>query len=426
MKKQYWIILGAVAAALLAIIFYVSSDPGSLGGGGGNGNDPGGLERRLFGDEGSEGFMSPRDLEELMSEGPTPKALYEAYRSYAQYPPNSRPLTREMKDMLEPWTIQNQPLPVMTDPQFRTEAAMREWAQKLEAQGKSRDEIMAELERRAKNAPRYKFDLPRHTITENETLTAFLNVTDAGGSPLAGVTILGAEIIGDVNFGSRGLGSAEYKEAGVGRYQFTWKPPSADKQYWGTLTLKVRARIPGLQDEAQIIDSFFSSPTAPARFTGQFSERLENGSLLIDVGVDVARECSYQIHGNLYSLDDNEPTHWAAAEVILKPGAQVATLTFFGKVFHDGGYEGRFELRDLRGTCENIPFPASWIGDPSKVRQIEQIPPNNEPVVLFMPYTNAKFATRSYRLSEFSKEEWSSPDKERRLQQLRADADSSL
>ncbi|MCB1320033.1 MAG: hypothetical protein KDK34_07260, partial [Leptospiraceae bacterium] len=201
-------------------------------------------------------------------------------------------------------------------------------------------------------------------------------------------------------------------------YLFTWKAPSADKKYWGSLTLEVRARVPGIEDEVTLTQGFYSSPIAPARFTGNASERLEKGSLLIDVELDVERECRYSLHANLYSVIDDQPTHWASVDEILKPGRQVVSFKFFGKVFHDGGYEGKFQLRDLRGTCENLPFPASWIGDPTKIKAIEQAPPVDEPLLLYVPYTDFTYTTRSYRLSDFSEDEWSSDEKNRRLDRL--------
>ena len=50
----------------------------------------------------------------------------------------------------------------------------------------------------------------------------------------------------------------------------------------------------------------------------------------------------------------------------------MSNIFFFGKIFRDGGYSGRFELRDLRGTCQNMPFPPSWLNDPARLKDIEK------------------------------------------------------
>lgn len=405
----------AVTAVLLAVLFYLlsgdSGGPFGPGGDSGNGGDS-------IGRSGEEGFMSPRDLERMMSEGPSPVAMLEAYRLYARYPPNSRPLDEGMKDLTQPWQIRNIPLPIMPDPRMRTESAIKAMVDELLASGKSREEVIAELEKRGKDAPRFLFELNKHTITADDTLVAKLSVTDADGVPVA-IEVLGAQLESDEVSGQSGLGSVDYTQTGAGGYQFTWKAPGADKKYWGSLTLKVRAQVPGVNGETELMQSFYSSPIVPARFTGQFSERLENGSLYIDAIVDVDRECKYSMHANLYSLQEDEPTHWAAADPILQPGRQIVTFEFFGRIFRDNGYAGKFELRDLRGTCENLPFPATWLGDPTKLKAIESTPPKNEPLLLYLPYTNAKYQTRSYKLEEFSEAEWDAPEKDQRLQRLR-------
>lgn len=419
-RKGIWILAAiAVALAAVIIVLLISSDEGGRFFAGEGEED---FAQQLFRDT-AEGFLSPRELERMMSEGPSAQAIYEHYRAYSQYPPHSRPLNGQMKDLLDPWKVRNVPLPIIDDPQFRTEAAFRQWIEAERARGKSDAEIEAEIKRRGENLPRFEFDLTRAVITENEGLEANLRVLDSSGGALSGTTVLGAEILSDVSTGLRALGSGDVSANGEGQYRISWKPPSADKLYWGSLTLQVRLRAPGLQNEARIEQVFFSSPTAPARFTGQFSERLEGGSLFIDIGLDVQRECRYSIHGNLFSVAEDAPTHWAAAEVTLRPGRQVATLEFYGKIFHDGGHEGRFQLRDIRGTCENLPFPPSWLGDPSKIEAIQNAEPKNEPLVLYIPYSNARYTTREYSLDQFTDQEWISPDKERRLQQLRADAE---
>lgn len=417
MNSKSIIGIAAVAVILLAIVYFM------LAGGGSSGDPLGpdgeiGRGDEIIGRSGDDGFLSPRELDRLVSEGPSPKAMLEAYRLYARYPPNSRPLDRDMKDLTDPWRIRNIPLPILPDPRMRTEAALKGMLEELVAAGKSREEAIEELQKRGEGAPRFVFELNKHTITADDQLVAKLSVTDSDGVPVT-AEILGATLEGDEILGKPGLGSVEYSQIGAGGYQFTWRAPGQQKKYWGSLTLKVRARVTGIDGETELVQSFYSSPIVPARFTGQFSERLENGSLYIDTTVDVERECQYNLHANLYSLQEDEPTHWVAADVVLKPGRQIVSFQFFGKIFRDNGYSGKFELRDLRGTCENLPFPPSWLGDPTKVKAIETVEPKNEPLLLYLPYTDATYQTRSYALEEFSEAEWNADAKTRRLERLR-------
>ncbi|MCR9144011.1 MAG: hypothetical protein NXI24_17320 [bacterium] len=413
-SKQIMGIAGVVVI-LLAIVYFLLADGDSRGPAGPDGDIGRGEE--IIGRSGDEGFLSPRDLEKLVNDGPSPKAMLEAYRLYSRYPPNSRPLDQGMKDLTEPWKIRNIPLPIMPDPRMRTEAALKKMLEELVASGKTREQAIEELTKRGEGAPRFVFELNKHTITADDKLVAKLSVTDADGVPVP-AEILGAQLEGDETQGKPGLGSVDYTQIGAGGYEFTWSAPGANKKYWGSLTLKVRARVPGIDGETELVQSFYSSPIVPARFTGQFSERLDNGSLYIDATIDVERECQYNLHANLYSLQEDEPTHWVAADKVLQPGRQVVTFEFFGKIFRDNGYSGKFELRDLRGTCENLPFPASWLGDPTKIKAIETVEPKNEPLLLYLPYTNAKYTTRSYGIDEFSDAQWESEVKDKRLRRL--------
>ena len=368
---------------------------------------------------GTKGFLSAGELERLIARGgPSPKARFEAYKSYARYPSNSRPLTAGMKDLTQPWVIKNVPLPIVADSRFATVRAFKQAIQELRNAGKSDEEIKAELQKKSRNAPRFVFQTNRHALTAGDELRAELTTTTADGAPLE-PTILDARIIGDRRFGSKSLGSLSKEAKGKGVNVFTWKFPSADKKYWGQLEIQVRARIPGLNDEVILRQSVYGSPIAPATFTGNFQERLENGSLIIETELDVKRDCRYSLHANLYNQDTGEPTHWVSFDGALKPGRRIVKFTFFGKIFRDGGHEGRFALKNLRGTCENLPFPASWVDDPSKSDAMAKAKPLNEPLQIYIPFNTITHKTEKYRLEQFSTREWDSPYKRRRLERLK-------
>lgn len=365
---------------------------------------------------GKEGFRSPRDIEKLFAEGATPEATLAAYKSWTRYPSGSQPLFKEMKDLTDPWRIDNIPMPVLANASLRTEAAMSEFIDRLRSQGKSNEEIGQLIKKEAAGSPTYLFKTNRHTITESETFTALLELKSPNGGNLP-FTVLSAEMEGDAHTKNAGLGSVQSAPEGEG-IKFSWKAPSADKKYWGTLTLKVRVKAAGVPEDAVLHQSVYSSPVPPARFTGQFAENLTDGSLAISAGIDVLQECRFSVQANLYSLETNEPTHWVAVEKILKPGKQNIDFLFYGKIFRDFGHEGKFELRDIRGTCENMPFPPSWLGDPARLKDIENAPAKDEPPLLYVPFTSAKYTTRAYRLDEFTDKEWTSPEKERRIREL--------
>ncbi len=210
------------------------------------------------------------------------------------------------------------------------------------------------------------------------------------------------------------MATPEFNDAGMSPdesndniYTFSWKLPSQEKLYWGNLTLKVKVFVNELNQEVELEKTFYSSPIIIAEFVNQFIEKLDKGSLIITAYLDVKQECEYHIQANLFNVEEEEPTHWVYFKKVLKPGLNEIPLRFYGKIFHDKGVEGYFLLRDLRGYCENLPFPASWLGDPSKLDQIVNAPPKDEPLFYYIPYTDLTYKTQNrYRLSDFTKDDW--------------------
>jgi len=374
---------------------------------------------------GGEGFVTPAELERLLNRDPSPRAVLEAYRAYAHYPDFSRPLDKTMVDLLDPWKTSDEPMPLVDDPRLKNESSLRAHIAELKAAGKSDEDISKELQKYYEGLPRYQFSANRHTLTPGDELVVTLRVFDAGGARLE-YTVTEAVIMGDPMMTRSVLGRPDYNDSGFfpdsaandGITTFSWKIPGEDKKYWGNLKMNVALRVRGAKDPVVITHNFFGSPLAPAFFTGQFSERLENGSLVIEAMLDVKRECKFVLQANLYSAR-GEPTHWATVNTVLEPGLRAVPFVFFGKIFHDQGIDGRFTVRDLRGTCENLPFPARWLNDPARVDAIVNAKPVEEPLLYYIPYTSITYTTkREYTFKDFSNAEWSSPDKEKKLQDL--------
>jgi hypothetical protein len=162
---------------------------------------------------------------------------------------------------------------------------------------------------------RYQFDVNKTILagTQDE-LRAKLTVTpDASNAPPR-IHVINAELIGDSYFGSPSLGSVPFScETANPVCTFKWTAPSADKKYWGALELDVTLTVDGMGDEYVARQSFYSSPMVAGRFTGSFIEHLENGSLVIDAGIDVQRRMACFVSANLYSVDKQIPTHLSNA-----------------------------------------------------------------------------------------------------------------
>ncbi|GIX42384.1 MAG: hypothetical protein KatS3mg129_2117 [Leptospiraceae bacterium] len=371
-------------------------------------------------------FLTPEQLDQIIKEkGMSDEALQEIYKDYYKYPHFSRPLNKNMVDLINPWFVEAQPLPVILNPVLKNEKSLQEYIEKLKQEGKSEEEIRELIEEEFKNYPLFVFQLNRHTLTYGDTIIGTLKITDNKGNILS-YDIIEASIYSDPHFGNIRIATPEFNDAGISPdekedqiYTFSWKIPSQDKKYWGDLSLKVKVRLENTGKEIELERGFYSSPFVIAEFLDQFDEELKDGHLIITAYLDVKKECEYHIQANLFSVEFDEPSHWVTYKKILKAGIHKIPFTFWGKIFRDKGLEGHFVLKDLRGYCENLPFPASWFDDPSKVDQIVNAKPKEEPLFFYIPYTNLTYKTkRYYKLNDFSDEEWDSEEKREKLGSL--------
>jgi hypothetical protein len=141
----------------------------------------------------------------------------------------------------------------------------------------------------------------------------------------------------------------------------------------------------------------YEAPDPPARFIHQFSERLEDGSLVVRVGVLVHRPGSYEIVARVV---DASGRGFAYLEVRpeLASGVQEVRMRIFGKLIRDEGAETPFRLRDLEG-----------------LRRSDDHAP--EPMV---PLRGTVYLTRIHPEGAFSEREWDSEEKRRHLERFTA------
>jgi hypothetical protein len=192
--------------------------------------------------------------------------------------------------------------------------------------------------------------------------------------------------------GQSDLGTLELRTQADGLYTATYQPPrrrgAEDDDVllfevdWEYLDGKSR---PG---SSRVLVQYTSSP--PAFFTGRFHERLEGGSLLIDVEVDSQRAGPAQVSANLFAADGRRPVAFSTVNVQVEKGRGWVTLEFYGLVFHDRGLPGPYVLQTLRGH-----FPTTT----SAGRGAE-----------FISWPHS-YRTRGYALTDFTPHEWDSPRK---------------
>jgi hypothetical protein len=239
------------------------------------------------------------------------------------------------------------------------------------------------------------------------------------------IQVVKAEVIGDAYLGSPNLGTVPFScETTSPVCTFRWKAPAAQRQYWGALELQVTLTQQGSADEFTVRQGFYSSPVVAGKFTGNFQERLQNGSLLIDVGVSVQKRMLCSVSANLYSADKETPTHHATRRLIVDPSMKTITFTFFGKIFRDYGHEGTFRLQDLKAQCDNLAFPPEWLmdnqGHQAELQEFQAHPPaTREPIYVYFEYNDLTYTTRAYANSVFSNAEWQSPERTQHIEYLK-------
>jgi hypothetical protein len=351
-----------------------------------------------------------------------------AYQRFTQYPPDSRPLNTSNWDLIHPWSTDTSPAPMIP-------SRVMSQAEALRASGVPEDEALRTEMPAA--LPQSHFELNKTILAGTaDELRARLRVT-AGPDSDTSVPfhVTKAELIADQDFGSPHLGSVPFSCDPVeSACTFRWRAPSADRQNWGILELQVTVTVAGMQDDFIVRQSFYSSPMVAGRFTGAFREKLVNGSLVIDAGVSVQKRMACFLSANLFSADKGIPTHHVERRLIVDPTMKTVSFTFFGKIFRDFGHEGTFRLQDLKGQCENLAYPPEWFMD-SQTYAAELLefahnpPPTKEPGRIYFAYDELTYTTHRYPASTFSDREWTSQDRQAKMELLKkaaADLSSPL
>lgn len=361
----------------------------------------------------SNATTTPSPIDDL-----SPKGAIAQYREFSKYPPESRPLKSSNWDLLHPWTVDTPTLPL-------TPASWTNQMQAMRKSGLSQAAIAQQIGTPA-SFPRLHFEVNKLVLagTQDE-LIARLTISPApdNSTTLPSFHVAKAEVIGDANVDHQSVSSVPFACV-TGTHPvctFSWKAPAAEKKYWGALKLQVTIAMDGQTDEYVAPLHFYSSPIVAGKFTGGFQERVEDGSLLIDAGVSVQKRMACFASANLYSADNEIPTHHAERRMIVDPSMKTITFTFFGKIFKDNGYAGAFRLQDLKVQCENLPFPPEWFMDSSAhLAELEAFKPDPtqaaEPSRVYFEYNNFTYTTKSYSNTAFSDKEWQSPERTRKLE----------
>ncbi len=310
-----------------------------------------------------------------------------------RFPPDSRPLTRDMTDVLSPNRRQETPLPVRV-PGKRAERL-------------NDDEV-----------PYFLFTGNKHSISQGEPLEATIEFFRKRPDPSAQPDRIPAQQLTcrlmrhgqpdfvpvvDVPLNDDGANGDEM--AGDLVYSVVFDPTSIDalRAYNGYIQLEAQFSLASVPQPVRAVLMFELAAVPPARFAGVLREELTADGLVIHMGVDVVRAGYYFVQGLLFDSQGN-PIGFAVHRETWQSGRQDAPLLFFGLLFHDAQASGPYVFRTVTGT---------------------RLPDVGEPVKTDIPMWPGEYRTRAYSLDRFSNREWESDQKSRLIENLQQLADEN-
>ena len=284
------------------------------------------------------------------------------------YPMDSRPLAASDLQFLEP----DRP-PAERRPLRRQAGAPREASASMEV----------------------LFTTDRFAVTGEEALTATLAVFPVGGQAAVPLDILSAEVVTAPARGHQPepVARLEVRDDGAGAdavagdhtYTGIVFPGRAGLRETGPYVVRVAFRAGPVESEASQVFHYTAARDIPARFAGRMKDELQAGSLLVEVGVEVARPGTYIIEANLYG-GAGEPLARASQRLELARGTQRVPLRFYGKILREAGADGPYQLGQLRGY---------------------RFAPGERPDRQMMPRWTGEHETAAYRAADFTDRPWS-------------------
>ncbi|GBF43755.1 hypothetical protein LPTSP2_30580 [Leptospira ellinghausenii] len=323
--------------------------------------------------------------------------VIEDYLVWSEYPPDSRPLSESHTDILNPIQIPvtNQSLPIVEN-------------------GKVIDSGYSCI-----------FQPEHHTVTESLTMRVFLSCNRTGKIEKERIKLVSSELVGKAgnqsifppSIDGNDSGNEGDSKAGDLIYTYRFIPRFTD---WGDfyLTTKFQISSDPKNQIHTLTHHFFSSPVAPAKFTGKFDDYIKDGSLSIDFELNVVEKGRYTIEANLLTNDD-EPIVYARKDQKLEIGKQKVTLLFFGKAIVKRRESGPYKITFLRGELNTDVIQEDLLlKSPSEVDRILKSIHDDRPKKKIIPYYTGSIETKSYSLSEFSEKSYDSEEKRNRLSEL--------
>ena len=156
------------------------------------------------------------------------------------------------------------------------------------------------------------------------------------------------DLLGTVRYNDKGMGADAVPRDGTFGATFTLAPGQEPDLAAGYLVRVTATRPEG--GSLQAAGGFLVS-NPHARLTGALDHRVEDGSLVLAVEVEVDRPGRFHLAATLTSMN-GEPVAWAQTAERLDAGTHELELTYHGLIFHDRasddtGVAGPFRVASL-------------------------------------------------------------------------------
>lgn len=345
--------------------------------------------------QGDDGSFGGGSGDGIPDDGATPAYLIEKYMEWAEYPPFSRPMSILNHDLAFPFLIENSP-DYLLDPKTKEPNGYVCLIQpKTWAVIGPKDMMYITVECRDKERNRVKLSIDSHQVFREWEGQRF-------GAVSASVSDSGTD--GD-------------QVRGDNVHTFSWKPQKAD---WGQMSLVTEISYGVENLKTTLTASFFSNPTVPAEFNGVFTDRLQDGSLVVRAVVNVYRKGKYHLEANLKDEKNGEFIAYATYDGDLVSGSNEVEFIFFGKILRDKDLDGPYLATAFRGHRVNLPIDPDWFSQGAEgLRKIQAAKTTEPDRELVLPYKE-EYKTKFYKVESFSPAVWDSADKQNRIRQLKA------
>lgn len=199
----------------------------------------------------------------------------------------------------------------------------------------------------------YRFDADRGYVMFGEAYTSWIEVWHKGERnhrvPLKiQANIVGVEQTRNMTLDYHDDGKDGDVKAGDLVYTNRFVPSSYDELKVAR-QVHIQAAVEAEGGATRLMTRDFVYTPRPPLEVESVTDAVVGGHLGVTLHVEVFEPGTYTLEANCFASDGETPISYVRQFFKLSAGKQTATLTFFGKIFHDKAVDGPYVIKDVRG-----------------------------------------------------------------------------